>query len=343
MSTWEARGNDMSNNDGLQGRPTLTRRSLGLGMMGTLATPALARAQTGRPLRWVVAYPPGGATDVIARLLTNAIAPRLGQPIVVDNRPGAAGSIGADNVAKSPADGQTVLSADMGILVYNRALYRNLPYDPERDLAPVALYAQFSMMLAVHPSLPVRDAREFIAYVKARPNEVTMASPGVGSPHHLALERFCKVLGLKVTHVPYRGGAPAVNDLMAGTVQAMFLDYATGAPAYQGGKAIPVAAASADRLREYPDLRTLAEQGFPDHEYGSAQGALMRAGTPDALIQRMNTLIGEAVRDEEVVRRMRELGAQPVHLGPPEYRARIESEARTWIPLIRELGITLES
>lgn len=333
----------MPKRDDILDRPTVTRRSLGLGLIGALATPALVRAQTGRPLRWVVAYPPGGATDVIARLLTNAIAPRLGQPIVVDNRPGAAGSIGADNVAKSPTDGQTVLSADMGILVYNRALYRQLPYDPEKDLTPIALYAQFSMMLAVHPSLPVRDAREFIAYVKARPNQVTMASPGVGSPHHLALERFCRLMDIKVTHVPYRGGAPAVNDLMAGTVQAMFLDYATGAPAYQGGKAIPIAAASADRLREYPNLTTLAEQGFPGHEYGSAQGALMRTGTQDAMLQRMNTLIGEAVRNEEVVRRMQELGAHPVHLGPAQYRDRIQAEARTWLPLIRELGITLDT
>lgn len=333
----------MPTRDDILDWPMLTRRSLGWGAIGALAAPALVRAQTGRPLRWVVAYPPGGATDVIARLLTNAIIPRLGQPIVIDNRAGAAGTIGADNVAKSPVDGQTVLSADMGILVYNRALYRQLPYEPDRDFSPVALYVQFSMLLAVHPSLPVRNAREFIDYVKARPNEVTMASPGIGSPHHLALERFCRVLGIKVTHVPYRGAAPAVNDLMAGTVQAMFLDYASGAAAYQSGKAIPIAAASAERLREYPDLATLAEQGFPGHEYGSAQGALMRAGTPDAIVQRMDTLIGEAVRNEEVVRRMQELGAQPVHLGPAEYRNRIQAEARTWLPLIRELGITLDT
>ena len=321
----------------------ITRRRLGLGAVGALGLPAIARAQTGRPLRWVVAYPPGGATDVIARLLANAIAPRLGQPIVVDNRPGAAGSIGADNVAKSPPDGATVLSADMGILVYNRALYRRLPYDPERDLTPVALYVQFNMMLAVHPSLPIRDAREFVAYAKARPNEVTMASPGIGSPHHLALERFCRTVGLQVTHVPYRGAAPAVSDLMAGTVQAMFLDYASGASGYQSGKVIPIAAASARRLREYPDLMTLAEQGFPGHEYGSAQGAMMRSGTPEAAVQRLNALIGEAVRDGEVVRRMQELGAEPVHLGPAEYRARMEAEAQTWLPLIRDLGITLET
>lgn len=333
----------MSKGDGVQGARMLTRRRLGLGAMSAMAHSAIARAQSGRPLRWVVAYPPGGATDVVARLLANAIAPRLGQPIVVDNRPGAAGSIGADNVAKSLADGQTVLSADMGILVYNRALYRRLPYDPERDLTPVALYAEFNLMLAVHPSLPVRDAREFVAHVRARPNEVTMASPGIGSPHHLALERFCRTVGIQVTHVPYRGAAPAVNDLMAGTVQAMFLDYASGASAYQNGTARPVAAASASRLREYPDLSTLAEQGFPGHEYGSVHGALMRSGTPEAVVQRMDTLIGEAVRDDQVVRRMQELGAQPVHLGPAEYRARMEAEAQIWLPLIRDLGITLET
>lgn len=332
----------MSKSVGIPVRPTLPRRSLGLGTLGLLAPPALGRAQAGRMLRWVVAYPAGGGTDVTTRLLTNAMAPRLGQPIVVDNRPGAAGSIGADNVARSPADGQTVLSADMGILVYNRALYRHLPYDPERDFTPVALFAQFSMMLAVHHSLPVRDAREFIAYAKARPGEVTMASPGIGSPHHLALERFSRVTGIKVTHVPYRGGAAAVNDLMAGTVRAMFLDYTTGAAAYQGGQAIPIAAASAGRLAEYPDLATLAEQGFPDHEYGSALGAVMRTGTPEAVVRRMGALIDEAMRDGQVARRMQELGARRIHIGPPEYRARIEGEARTWLPLIRELGITLD-
>jgi tripartite-type tricarboxylate transporter receptor subunit TctC len=323
------------------------RRALGLSAAGLLAGPAPASAQTAawptRPLRWLVGYPPGGATDVVVRLLANAMGPQFQQPIVVDNRPGAGASVAAEALAKSPPDGATAMSVDMGVMVYNRALCKRLPYDPVREMAPVALYARFPFMLAVHPGVPARDAREFVALCKARPGQITMASVGIGSPHHLGIERFRRRLGIDVVHVPYRGGAPSTNDLAAGVVQAAFLDYATGAAAYQGNRVRAIAACTTERVELFPDVATLAEQGFPDLELYSWQGAVMPAGTPGAVIGRFRALIADAAATEEVTRRLRELGAERLPATEAEFRRIVAQEESTWLPLIRDLGISLET
>jgi tripartite-type tricarboxylate transporter receptor subunit TctC len=329
--------------------PILSRRALGRAALGAaLAAPAAARAQPAaawptRPLRWLVGYPPGGATDVVVRLLANAMGPHFPQPIVVDNRPGAGASVAAEALAKSPPDGATAMSVDMGVMVYNRALYKRLPYDPVREIAPVALYARFPFMLAVHPGVPARDAREFVALCKARPGQITMASVGVGSPHHLGIERFRRRLGADVVHVPYRGGAASTNDLAAGVVQAAFLDYATGAAAYQGNRVRAIAACTAGRAQLFPDVPTLAEQGFPDLELYSWHGTVMPAGTPVPVLDRFRALIAEAAGTEEVGRRLQDLGAERLPPTAAEFGRVVEQEAATWLPLIRDLGISLET
>ena len=328
--------------------PGPSRRALGLSALGAaLAAPMAARPQSAdwptRPLRWLVGYPPGGATDVVVRLLASAMGPRLPQPIVVDNRPGAGASVAAEALAKSPPDGATAMSVDMGVMVYNRALYKRLPYDPVREIAPVALYARFPFMLAVNPAVPARDAREFVALCKAQPGKVTMASVGVGSPHHLGIERFRRRLGIDLVHVPYRGGAPSTNDLAAGVVQAAFLDYATGAAAYQGNRVRAIAACTAERAQLFPDVPTLAEQGFPDLELYSWHGAVMPAGTPAPILDRFRGLITEAAATEEVGRRLQELGAERLPTTAAEFQRVMEQEAATWLPMIRDLGIALEN
>jgi len=211
----------------------IPRRRLALAALGTVVVPGLATAQErfpSRPIRWVVGYPAGGASDVVARILASGVARQLGQPVIVDNRPGAATVLAAEHVAKSAPDGYTVMTVDMGTMVYNRALYRRLHYDPQRDLRLIAMYGRFNFMLAVHPSLPVRTAQEFVAYARRNPGTINYASPGVGSPHHLGMERLKRVAGIDLTHVPYRGGAPAMNDLVAGTVQAMMVDFTLATP-----------------------------------------------------------------------------------------------------------------
>ncbi|MFT8246503.1 Bug family tripartite tricarboxylate transporter substrate binding protein [Roseomonas sp. BN140053] len=323
-----------------------TRRILGLGALAALAAPALpARAQTwpSKPLRWLVGYPPGGATDVVVRLLANAMGPQFGQPIVVDNRPGAAGIIAAEAAAKSPPDGTTVLSVDMATMVYNRALYKRLPYDPVRDLAPVTLYTRFPFYLAVSDKMPVRTAREFVDYARANPGQVTMASVGIGSPHHLGIERFKRRTGTDLTHVPYRGGAAVLNDMMAGTVMAGFVDYASGAAGYQSGAIRPIAAATPTRVEPFPEVPTLAEAGFPDCEVYSWHGAVVPAGTPAPVIARLQELISAALTAPDVQRRLRDLGAEATTVTPDAFRTVVEREAATWLPLIQELGISLDS
>jgi len=211
----------------------IPRRRLALAALGTVVVPGLATAQErfpSRPIRWVVGYPAGGASDVVARILASGVARQLGQPVIVDNRPGAATVLAAEHVAKSAPDGYTVMTVDMGTMVYNRALYRRLHYDPQRDLRLIAMYGRFNFMLAVHPSLPVRTAQEFVAHARRNPGTINYASPGVGSPHHLGMEQLKRVAGIDLTHVPYRGGAPAMNDLVAGTVQAMMVDFTLATP-----------------------------------------------------------------------------------------------------------------
>jgi tripartite-type tricarboxylate transporter receptor subunit TctC len=320
------------------------RRSALLGGVAAaagLAAPALAQP-SGRPVRWVVGFPPGGASDIVARLLAGHVSPRLNQPVVVENRPGATTVIAAEHVVSSPADGTTVMTADMATVVYNRAFYRRLPYDPQRDFRPISLYARFDFMIVVNADVPARSVQELVALARQRPNELNFASPGVGSPHHLGLELLKKRAGIEVTHVPYRGAAPAVTDLVAGRVQGMVLDLASASAHLPGGRIRPLAVTSGSRITPLPDLPTTAEAGFAGVEIFSWHSVIARAATPDPFVARFNEAVNAALATDEVRRRLAELGAEPL-IGPPErLREVIDREAAIWIPLIQELGLTLE-
>ena len=320
---------------------SITRRALA----AMALVPFAGRAQAGfptRPIRWVIGYPAGGASDVVARILTQGVASRLGQPVIVDNRPGAATVLAAEYVAKAAPDGYTVMTVDMATMVYNRALYRRLPYNPERDLRPVAMYGRFDFILAVHPSVPAGNAVEFVAHARERPGALSYASPGVGSPHHLGMERFCRVAGISLTHVPYRGGAPAMTDLAAGTVQAMMVDLTLASPHLNTPRLRALAAATPRRVAELPDLPTLAESGFPGAETQSWHGLVAPAATPDDVVQRLADAVIGAVRSEDFQRRMRELSGEPLIFRAAEFQAVIAQQAATVLPLIAALGISLE-
>jgi len=304
-----------------------------------------ARAQQypDRPIKWIVAYAAGGGTDTLARVLGAAMSPKLGQPVVIDNRPGAATNIGAEAMAKAPPDGYTVFSADNGTLVFNPALFRKLPYNPERDFRPVGLMARFPLVLTVKQDSAFGGARDLVEAAKAKPGQIDYGSPGVGSPHHLTMERLSKEAGARFNHVPYRGAAPALNDLLAGTFESMILDLPSGAEYLRSGRVKPLAICSAARHPDLPDVPTIQEalelRGFEAYAW---QGLVVPARTPDAVANRLTTELAAALREQAVTDKLREIGLEPLTGGPDELRTLIEAERAIWVPLIKERGITLD-
>jgi len=321
----------------------MSRRGL-LAASALLPLPALAQGTwPNRPLRWVVPYAPGGGSDFLARTLAQAISGPLAQQVAVDNRPGGATIPATEAVARAAPDGYTVLSADLTALVINPAMARRLPYDPFRDFVFVAPTARFPFVLVVHPSVPAQTGPELVELARRQPGRLNFASPGAGSPSHLATERFARRLGVEVTHVPYRGGAPAVQDLVGGQVQAMFIDYATGSGPIASGQLRAVATPAPQRLGLLPNVPTLAEQGITGADIYSWQGLVAPAGTPAPVVQRLEAELARALRTEEVAARLRGISLDPFPGTGAELRALAESETAIWAPLIRELGLTLDT
>ena len=321
----------------------LTRRAALAAPFLTLALPARADWAPDHPLRWIVGYPAGGGTDVLARLLAAAMAPRLGQPIVVDNRPGAATNIGAEAAARAEPDGHTVFTAGNETLVFNPALYRNLPFDVDRDLRPLGLMARFHLVVAVRTASPATTLRALLDRAKAEPGRVDYGSPGVGSPHHLAMERLARDTGVTLNHVPYRGMAPVLNDLMAGTVEAAVVDVAAGGEALRSGRIRPLAVCSPARHPTLPEVPTVAEAaGLAGFEAYAWQGLTAPARTPDAAATRLSAALAKTLAEAPVQARMQEIGLEPLPGGPAEYRALIEADRAIYWPLIRTLGLTLD-
>jgi tripartite-type tricarboxylate transporter receptor subunit TctC len=325
-------------------RPTMQRRQF----ITTLAAACGAAAVGAQPawpsqgIRWVVPYPAGGGTDAIARTLAEAMRPALGQSIVVDNRPGAATNIGADLVAKAAPDGYTLMSADNAMMAFNEHLFRKLPYNPEKDFSYIGAIGRFPLVLVVHPSFPAKNFKEFLAYVRANPGKVNYASPGNGSPHHLAMEMFKSRTRTFIVHVPYRGAAPAMQDLMGGQVPAMFLDLAAGLPILQSGKVRPLAIGSARRAPSLPDVPTLAEVGVPDTEVFAFQGLVAPAGLPAPVTLRLNQELNKALASPAVAKRFADFGMEITPTSPEQFLAMARAESRRWGPLIKANGITLD-
>jgi tripartite-type tricarboxylate transporter receptor subunit TctC len=309
---------------------------------GSLVKPALA-AFPERPVRWIVGYPPGGATDAIARLLTQPFSARLGQTIVIDNRPGAGSSLGATALAQSLPDGYTIMGADNGTLVINPAVYQNLHYNPEQDFRPIGLYAGVNLVLAVRADSPIRTAADYLDNARGAATPMRFASPGIGSPLHLAMERLARDARIPLEHVAYRGMAPAMNDVIAGIVPSIVVDFATAAEMVRAGRLRALATFSANRLAAMPEIPTFAEQGLPGFSAGAWQGLIAPIKTPDAIIARFSDALAHSLADPQVRSRYASMGLDiPAGTDPQTFAAVWQEDLAIWRPLIRDLGIRLD-
>ncbi len=325
--------------------PPPRRRALLASASAALAAAPVSRALAfpERSLRWIVAYPAGGGSDALARLIGAAMAEKLGQPIVVDNRPGAGATLGADAAAKAPPDGHTVFTGDSGNMVNAVALFRRLPYDPARDFRAVGLFADFPLVVAVPAASRFSTVADYVAATKASPGAVACGTPGVGSPHHMAVERFMRDAGIRLNTIPYRGGAQGVNDLLAGTLDSMMVDVASAGGALRAGRLRALAVTTPERWRTLPDVPTLREAGLPNYRAPAWQGLVAPAATPDAAIRRLSEALRQVMADAAISARLVEIGVEPLFQGPTEFDALMAADRAYWVPLIRELGITLDT
>ncbi len=297
------------------------------------------RAIPARPIRLVVPFPPGGSTDILARALGQKLAEAWGQQVIVDNRPGAGGSIGAEAVAKAPHDGYTLLMAHIGTLAVNPALYPKLGYDPAKDFAPVSLVAIVPNVLVVHPSVPAKNVAELIEYARKNPGKLNYSSGGNGSAAHLAMEYFKLQTKTDIVHVPYKGTVPAVTDLIAGQVSLTM----TGAPAVmphaQSGKLRALGVSSATRLDAFPQVPTIAESGVPGFEATQWYGVVAPAGTPADIVAKLNAAIVQIMSSKEMKERLTTEGAIASVNSPEAFAAFIESERKRWAAVVKAAGM----
>ena len=299
---------------------------------------ALAQTWPAKPVRVVVPFPPGGGTDIVARTVTPKMAEILGQQFIIENRAGAGGNIGTDAVAKSPADGYTLLVASASTAI-NTTLVPNLSWAFERDFAPVVLMVVNNHLLAAHPSVPANNVRELLALARAKPGQVTYASYGTGSSAHLTAELFKLMAGVDLLHVPYKGAAPAVNDLLGGQVNIIFADVAAMLSHLKSGKLKPLGIGSATRFEGLPEVPTIAESGVPGFEAGGFLGLVAPAGTPPAAIQALNAAAQKSLALPEVRDRLLGLASPPVGGTPQQFASHIKGEIDKWARVIRAADI----
>ncbi len=307
---------------------------------GTVA--AHAQSYPAKPIRWVVPYPAGGGSDFLARTIGQQLSQQISQPVTVDNKPGGNTAIAASEVARSAADGYTILSADNGTMVFNTALYSKLTYNPEKDLTPVTLMGRFPMILVVGPNSDVKDAKDFVAKAKAAPGKISYGSAGAGSPHQLAMELLKVNSGLHMVHIPYRGAAPALTDLAGGQVNAMMVDLAAGAGFIKGGKVRPLAVANPTRLPQLPDVPTFAELGIKGVEASAQVGIVAPANTPTDTVAALQKQVATAIQQPAIRQKLIDFGIEPVGSTPQQYAELIRTEVQRWHQLIREQKISLD-
>ncbi len=310
-------------------------------LLGWAAAGAFAQYPD-RALRLVVPQAPGSATDTVARILAPEMSRPLGQPVVVENRPGGALTIGIDAVAKAAPDGYTIGMGPVGALAITRHMVAKLPYDIERDLQPVALVARGHLLLAVSPSLPVRSVRELIELAKKSPGRLVNASSSNGSPGHVAGELFKYMTGTDIVHVPYKGGAMAINDLIAGHVQVIWESLNSIAPHARTDKIRALAVSGARRSPGFPDLPTIAEAGVPGYEAGTWTGVIAPAGLPPAIIARLNAAVNEAIRSPIFKERFALIGDEPAGGTPQDFADTIRRDSARWAEVIRRSGAKID-
>jgi tripartite-type tricarboxylate transporter receptor subunit TctC len=307
-------------------------------LIAFLGCAAHAQDYPSRPVRVVVPFAPGGPNDIIVRLVVQKLAESLGQPFLVENRAGAGGNIGTDYVAKSPADGYTLLSVGPGSLIIN-PLIGKVPYDTGRDFAPITLMARAPNALVAHPSLPAHSVKELVALARARPGAINYGSGGNGSTPHLSAALFAAMAGIELTHIPYKGTAPATADLIGGQVQIAFLGIPAVLPHLKTGKLRVLAVTGLQRSPELPDIPTVDESGVPGYEVSPWYGLLAPAGTPRAIVARLAAASTRIVRTAEVKEKLSAQGAEAAGGTPEEYAAVIRADAATWARVIEQTGL----
>ncbi|HUO00242.1 MAG TPA: tripartite tricarboxylate transporter substrate binding protein [Bradyrhizobium sp.] len=299
-------------------------------------------ARSAEVTRILVGFPPGQATDLVARLLADRLTPLLGETVIVENRPGQGGSIALASLSQSPADGRTMVLAPLASLVVNPHMYRTVGYDTFKDLAPVAQVADLPMLLVVNPSLPVKSVPELIAYAKANPDKLSNPSSGNGTLSHLGMEVFKQRAGISILHVPYKGSPPAMNDLMAGVVNVAMDTVAVTEPFIRAGKMRLLASAYGKRVPSFPDTPTLAELGFPEINLSAWLGIVVAAGTPKARIDQLGAGINKVMRTPEIAEKFAAIGAIPRDLGPKEFGTFLASEDKRWAAIVKSSGLRIE-
>lgn len=300
-----------------------------------------AQAYPSRPIRFIVGFPPGGGSDILTRLFAQKLSESLAQQVVVDNRPGAGGNIGAEIAAKSAPDGYTIFMAS-GPHSIAPSLYKKLAYDLRKDFFPISLVARQQLCLVVHPSLPIGSVKEFVAFLKSRPGQVAYASAGNGGSNHLAAELFKTMAGVEMIHVPYKGTGPSIADVLSGQVPVTFGNLLPIMPHIKSGKLRPLAVTAIQRSPALPNVPTLAESGYPKYEAVNWFGILAPAGTPQEIIRRLNLEIVKTLNLQDVKDRYASLGAEPLSSTPQAARSFIENEIEKWAKVVKVSGARID-
>jgi tripartite-type tricarboxylate transporter receptor subunit TctC len=324
-------------------KTSLRRHCLAVAVASLAAVTFGARAETypSRPIRLVVPFPPGGPTDVLTRIVAPRLAERLGQPVIVDNKPGASGMVGADAVAKAAPDGHTLL-ANASIHIINPSLYPKQPYDAIADFAAVSNLADVPLVLAVNPKVPAGSVKELVALAKSAKTPLAFASAGNATSQHLSGEAFKAAAGIDMLHIPYKGSAPALTDLIGGQVQLMFDSMPSSMPFIKSGGIRPLAVTTSRRSSALPDVPALAEAGYPGFSISTWYGVWAPAGTPAAVVQRLSSEIAAIVRLPEVRSQFEKLGAEPVGNTPAEFTAFTKAELVKWAGIVKQSGAKVD-
>lgn len=314
----------------------------GLAALFLSSPPAYAAADVypSKPIRFVVPYPPGGASDVTARLIGQKLTAQWGQQVIVENRPGANGNIAADVVAKAAPDGYTMLMGNVGPNAISASLYPTLPYDVVKSFAPVTLTTTVPIVLLVNPALPVKTVADLVAYAKANPNKINFASAGNGSSNHLTGELFKLAAAIDIVHVPYKGDGQAITDLMGGQVSMMFTTAVAALPHVTSGKLRAIAVASPKRIAAMPDLPTIDESGFPGFSASSWGGILFPAGTPGPVVAKMHDGVVGVLAMPDIRKKLQVMGAEIVGNSPEEFASYIQAETIKWGKVVKSSGAT---
>lgn len=318
------------------------RQLLALSTMA-ISLPAFSQAgYPSKPITVLVPFAAGGTTDILGRLVARHLATRLGGTVIVDNKPGAGGGVGAGMVAKAAGDGHTLLMGTIGTHAINQYLYKKMAYDPSKDFAPVSLVAMVPNVLVVHPSLPVKSVKELIAYAKANPNKVTYGSAGNGTSIHLCGAMFEQMAQVAMQHVPYRGSAPAIADLLGGQTSCMFDNLPSAMPHIKSGGLRAIAITTAKRSTTLPDLPSIAESGVPGYDASSWFGLWAPVATPAALVARLNTEVNTILSQADVKQVLKEQGAEAAPDTPEQFAAFIQAEAGKWSKVVKAANVQLD-